>query len=219
MVLLITILLALVISHPHGVFSVAVSNNTYIRCGDPVPTSDFLATAEALYNLNERRDLVERQSISVDTYFHVVTSAARNGSVTVTQLNSQLAVLNRSYNPYGITFNLIDTDFTVDNNWATGQYDSEMKPALRKGTYEDLNVYFLTDLQPAALLGMCPFPAGQLGPGDSVFDLDGCKIRSTTVPGGSLINYNQGMTLTHEVGHCEYKILVVSPRRSQILLD
>ena len=90
----------------------------------------------------------------------------------------------------------------MNSDWATGNYDSDMKPALRKGTYQDLNVYFLSDLA-AGSLGVCPFPTTTGGPGDSAYDLDGCKVAAQSVPGGSLTNFNQGGTATHEIGHCE----------------
>ena len=110
--------------------------------------------------------------------------------------------MNRSYNPYGISFTLVGSDFTVNNNWATGNYDSQMKPALRKGTYKDLNVYFLSDLG-GGLLGICNFPTNA-APGSSTYNQDGCDVLAQSVPGGTATNYNLGGSATHEVGHCGF---------------
>lgn len=58
----------------------------------------------------------------------------------------QLEVMNADYSPHGITFNLVGTDYTVNSNWAADGDEIGMKQALRKGTYSDLNIYFLGDL-------------------------------------------------------------------------
>ena len=108
-------------------------------------------------------------------------------------------VLNHAYNKHGITFRLVDTDYTVDDLWATGYFNHEMKPFLRRGTYEDLNVYLLTDFHDG-LLGICHFPQETV-PGSWVFERDGCKVWSKTVPGGGTRYYSLGGTLFHEVGH------------------
>ena len=73
-----------------------------------------------------------------------------------------------------------------------------MKKALRKGTYRALNIYFLYSL--GGNLGYCYFPTS-VTTGSNDFYYDGCSILYTTVPGGSLANFNQGKTATHEVGH------------------
>lgn len=111
----------------------------------------------------------------------------------------QLAYMNRAYAPSGISFTLVSTDFTTNDNWATGNYDSQMKPALRKGTYADLNVYFLSDLG-GGLLGICNFPTNA-SPGSSTFENDGCDVLADSVPGGSAAPFNLGGTAAHEVGH------------------
>ena len=112
---------------------------------------------------------------------------------------SQLAVLNRDYGPHDISFNLISSDFTINDSWATGYFDAEMKPQLRKGTYMDLNLYFLSNLT-EGVLGNCPFP-GNFTEGSDLFNDDGCVVMAGTLPGGDVQNYNLGGSATHEVGH------------------
>lgn len=65
-----------------------------------------------------------------------------------------------------------------------------MKTALRKGTYADLNLYFINSMD---YLGYCYFPTDTSG-SDEDFYLDGCTILSSSVPGGSETNYNLGLT-------------------------
>ena len=107
--------------------------------------------------------------------------------------------MNNAYGSYGITYKLISSDFTANNNWATGNYDTQMKPALRKGNYADLNVYFLSDLG-GGLLGICNFPTNAPR-GSSAFNQDGCDVLADSLPGGAATNFNLGGTAAHEVGH------------------
>lgn len=107
--------------------------------------------------------------------------------------------MNDSYGPWSITFRVLSTDFTTNNNWATGNYDTQMKPALRKGTYADLNVYFLSDLS-GGLLGVCNFPT-DAPRGSTQFNRDGCNVFGDALPGGQAANFNTGGTATHEIGH------------------
>ncbi|KAL9634290.1 MAG: hypothetical protein Q9204_003055 [Flavoplaca sp. TL-2023a] len=173
----------------------------YVRCGTNDPPAALVEEAEAL---SAKFDPQAAQAaaaapLNVNVYFHVVESSAKRGSLTQPQLNNQLTVLNRSYGPSGIAFTLAGTDFTVNDQWATGNYDSAMKPALRKGTYKDLNVYFLSDLG-GGLLGVCPFPTNAPR-GSSAYLQDGCEVLAQTVPNGTAAPFNQGGTATHEIGH------------------
>ena len=111
----------------------------------------------------------------------------------------QLDVLNADFGPHGISFNLISTDYTVNDDWATGLFDDEMKPQLRQGTYADLNLYFLSNLT-NSILGLCQFP-GNFEEGTLEYYTDGCDVLAGSLPGGNVANYNQGGSATHEVGH------------------
>ena len=113
-------------------------------------------------------------------------------------LANQLTVMNNAYAPHSIHFNLVGTDRTINSNWASDGNELAMKKALRKGTYSDLNLYFLKSVGGA--FGYCYFPTNAAS-GSNDFYYDGCTILSSTVPGGSSTNYNLGHTVTHEVGH------------------
>lgn len=73
-----------------------------------------------------------------------------------------------------------------------------MKKALHKGTYADLNLYFLSDLG-GGLLGFCYFPESSPSSDDKI--LDGCICLASSMPNAGATNYQQGLTAVHEVGH------------------
>lgn len=111
----------------------------------------------------------------------------------------QVKVLNDNFAPSGISFTLRDIDWTIDSDWSENRDEATMKEKLRKGTYSTLNLYYVVSLGGSSL-GVCYYPLDAL-PGSGAFQRDGCSILHTTVPGGSLTNYNEGKTTTHEVGH------------------
>ena len=120
----------------------------------------------------------------------------------LTHHRRQLDLLNIDFSPHGISFELIDTLYHYNDDWATGAYDLEMMTAVRRGTYADLNVYYLSDFYETSSgwLGMCNFPES-MSAGSSIIIEDGCVLDSGTLPGGTLAPYNEGATSTHEVGH------------------
>lgn len=69
--------------------------------------------------------------------------------------------MNDEYAPLNVQFVLKGTDFTSNNAWAKSSSGSSaeysMKSSLHKGTYDTLNLYFLSDLG-GGLLGFCYFP-------------------------------------------------------------
>lgn len=102
----------------------------------------------------------------------------------------------------GVSYSLLGTDFTVNNNWAAaGQSSSaerQMKSALKRGSYGQLDLYFLSDLG-GGLLGFCYFPVAS--PSSSQRVLDGCINLAASLPGAEATNYDMGLTAVHEVGH------------------
>lgn len=143
--------------------------------------------------------------ISIDAYFHVVTTSAKAGQYSNWQemAKNQAAVLNKAYNPHGISFNLKGSELTQNDKWAVGADADmdDMKKALRKGSYNTLNVYFHSDLQ-GGILGVCTMPSSiGSNPTPATYMKDGCNVQAGTMPGGSTLGYNQGMTAVHETGH------------------
>ena len=91
--------------------------------------------------------------------------------------------MNSAYGPSGFAFNLIDTSFTVNDEWAASgqasQAELDMKTELHQGTYETLNLYFLSDLG-GGLLGFCYFP--EENPTEQEKVLDGCVNLAGSLP-------------------------------------
>ena len=141
----------------------------------------------------------------IPVYFHVIHDGDA-GRLTSQQVNSQIAVLNDSYNGGAVggsatrfTFTLVATTYTDNADWYAMGYnspeESAAKQALRQGGADALNIYSanLGD----SLLGWATFPSGY----DSDPLEDGVVILDASIPGGSAAPYNGGDTATHEVGH------------------
>ncbi|KAI0201168.1 metalloprotease [Astrocystis sublimbata] len=180
--------------------------NTTRLCGTPEPTEQQKAESRAMLEM-ERIALSKgenraRASFTVNAHFHVVakSTSLSDGYLTQQMLDDQIAYMNSAYNPHGVSFTLASSDWTVNTQWARDGNEPAMKAALRKGSYSDLNIYFLGDLG-GGLLGYCYFPTSDNAEGSEGFMLDGCTILGQSVPGGSAAPYNMGGTAAHEVGH------------------
>ncbi len=140
--------------------------------------------------------------ITVDVAFHIVSTTDQQHLVQLPWVDQQMAKLNAMYNNYSISFNLINTSWTVNDAWAVGAGNDmhNMKVALRQGTYATHNIYFMTNLT-GNILGTCTMPTN-ISPGDpSSYTDDGCCVNAGTMPGGPIYGYNEGMTAVHETGH------------------
>jgi hypothetical protein len=144
-----------------------------------------------------------QQPITINTYFHVITTTAKASTITQSMADAQASALNAAYNPIGITFNLVNTSFAANDAWAVaeGTAMDDLKLALRRGTYADLNLYFHSDLT-GGILGTCTLPS-KVPPGaqPALYASDGCNVNAGTMPGGTTQGYNKGGTSIHETGH------------------
>lgn len=144
-----------------------------------------------------------QQPLTINAYFHVLTTTAKKDTITHKMADDQALALNAAYNPIGITFNHVNTSFTTNDAWATasGPAMDELKASLRAGTYKDLNIYYHTDLA-GSILGTCTLPSKvPKGAPASIYVSDGCNVAAGTMPGGSITGYNKGGTSIHETGH------------------
>ncbi len=139
-------------------------------------------------------------SINVPVYWHVINNGTgiANGDIPQTQIDSSIAVLNAAYANTPLRFTLAGVTRTTNSAWYTttgGSTEQQMKSALRQGSADDLNVY--SNNMGGGLLGWATFPSSYA----SSPSLDGVVILYSSVPGGTAVPYNEGDTLTHEVGH------------------
>ena len=119
------------------------------------------------------------------------------------QIDEQLRVLNSDYVDVNIVFQLQETIRIESEEWfniASGStQETDMKTSLRVGDPLTLNIYTVGNVvaDGNSVLGYATFPDEyQANP-----NLDGVVLLYTTFPGGSNAPFNEGRTLTHEVGH------------------
>jgi hypothetical protein len=139
-------------------------------------------------------------SVNVNVYWHVINNGTglANGDIPQTQIDASINVLNAAYKNTPFRFTLAGVDRTTNRTWYTcsgGGCESKMKSALRKGGAGDLNIY--SNNMGQGLLGWATFPSSYA----SKPKMDGVVILYGSVPGGTAAPYNEGDTLTHEVGH------------------
>lgn len=138
---------------------------------------------------------------TIDVYVHIITngSSRANGNVPDTMIADQINRLNTQYGQWGWQFNHVSTDRTQNATWYTvtpgGAAETQMKTALRKGSADDLNLYFANIGQ--GLLGWATFPSDYAAKPN----MDGVVILTESLPGGTAAPYNLGDTTTHEIGH------------------
>jgi hypothetical protein len=184
------------------------------HCGTRHPDeAAAIAVDQQIQRFKPSRKGGATQTVTIDVYFHVVTSTSGEGDVSEGQIAQQINVLNASYAgktggvETGFRFRLADVDRTANDAWFEAGIGSlaerEMKAALRRGGASDLNIY--TNDAGGNLLGWATFPFSYQS--DPLYDGVVCFYAS--LPGGgfifnvdgTILDYSQGDTGTHEVGH------------------
>jgi len=174
------------------------------RCGVPDLSPEEFALAEA--DTKTRLAAIKERSVggTIQVYMHSIQNSTGAGVLPESQITAQIKVLNNAYSKAGWSFVLNSVDVTVNDEWftvepaksgASTSTERSMKSTLRKGSADDLNLYFANI--GGGLLGWATFPKDY----SSDPDMDGVVILYTSLPGGSATNYDEGDTGTHEVGH------------------
>ncbi|CAM1351922.1 M43 family zinc metalloprotease [Tenacibaculum crassostreae] len=148
-------------------------------------------------------------NISIPVYFHIVMPNASD--VSNSDVQSQMNVINSDFTspntnqlPSGatdfindatnteITFTLAGTFRYNDSrsSWGTNNAVKSAYPPITPETH--LNIWVCNI--GGGILGYAQFPGGNSS-------TDGVVILPGTLPGGNAAPYNQGRTLTHEIGH------------------
>jgi hypothetical protein len=159
--------------------------------------------------------------VSIPVAFHVLrkdTSVA-GGNAPRAWIEAQIDVLNDSYSGQtggpdtGFRFELRSIDRTTKASWFKFFYAQGGEPRLFRGSHKEiqikkvlhvgdagtLNVY--TGALGKFLLGWAYFPSSFVGDGRLPRFFDGVVIDYRTMPGADYGPYDEGDTLTHEVGH------------------
>jgi hypothetical protein len=172
-----------------------------------MPDPGELAAIESSLETFRKSDRPPKSgSVSVPVVFHVINKGGgiENGDVPDRQLRAQLRVLNESFSgatggaSLPFAFELAGITRTTNVDWFNMGFGSiqerEAKAALRVGGPDVLNFYVTNG---GGYLGWATFPSSYR----SQPSQDGVVVLFSTLPGGSLLPYNEGDTGTHEVGH------------------
>ena len=150
---------------------------------------------------------------TIPVAFHVITKDGTQGNLSNAAINAQIDALNDGYAGTGFQFELDNVTRTASPSWFKAFYtqggeprffrgshkEIRMKRALHEGDSETLNVY--TGALGKFLLGWAWFPFDLTGDDALPRFYDGVVIDYRSLPGGAFQTYNEGDTLTHEVGH------------------
>jgi hypothetical protein len=137
----------------------------------PSPRIDTDVVKRAIkYEAVKRNSLIARNNINVDIYLHNVARGATwdEGYVSVSLIMSflglnsllittkeellqkQFDIIHEAFLPYGIKMSLAGLDHTINSAWSNitidSQSEADMKNALHKGDYTDINIYVVDEL-------------------------------------------------------------------------
>ncbi len=175
----------------------SIKSYSFQRCAveDVNPATKFIVDIQTrLMSTTSFLSGTSSKTNVIPVIVHVVESV-----ISEDVINKQIDVMNNSYALTGFRFELQEVNFIATNKWPDIDFgnsdERDLKTSLRKGDSETLNVYIMPSL--GWLLGWATFPWDY----NSDPRMDGVIIGKDTLPGGSGFPFDEGATLTHEVGH------------------
>jgi len=167
-------------------------------CGTHVPTKNETENvAKTMKNwIANNGNRIKRKTVNIPTYWNTITNG-NEGGISDTVVRKSIRILNDAFSPH-FSFTLVGNPVTTNKPLyypLSFNKERQMKSELRNGGCGTLNIYS-GDLV-NSYLGWATF--GDDCAGDKT--LDGVVILNTSVPDGTAAPYNEGDTLTHEVGH------------------
>lgn len=184
--------------HPRGFLK---DRNHVTRCSTPEPTNEDRQKAALVMDrwnkMQMDNDVAEMNGdIIIPTYIHLIHDTYEAQNEVSGKEQEQIDILNAAFPGY--SFDLKEITVTQKSEWwpidPDSQQELEMKAALRRGSSDALNIYY-SDLK--VYLGYATFPVDYGGNPMN----DGVVCLHSAGVGGTTNYYNEGDTLTHEVGH------------------
>jgi hypothetical protein len=174
-----------------------ISTLSFARCAveDINPAEKFLTDLQM--QIFSQTKLMNTSSSTINTIpvvFHVIESV-----IPESVFDKQIDALNIGYALTGFQFSLQEVNFIPVNKWqgigAGNSTERDLKRNFRKGDSTTLNVYVLPNL--GKFLGWATLPWDY----SSRPEMDGVVLSANTLPIVGRWPFNEGATMTHEVGH------------------
>ena len=168
-------------------------------CATKIPTTiDILRVDEELTANRAKAKKYRKLTVNVK-FIHITYGAL--GQITMRQRKKQIDLLNQFFKGANLVFSYNESEvkFVDNNSWYYMGHGSreEREAKLQLGYDSSKYLNFYTGGLQKGLLGWATFPY-QLS-GDP--NMDGVVVLDESLPYGSEIPYNLGMTAVHEVGH------------------
>ena len=176
-----------------------------VRCATTHVNKKAGASGGQVTSLQELSCPTAPISRNIPVVFHVIYKQGKRGrqegNVPIEDIEEQVWVLNnKAFQGTGFSFTLAGVNRVKNAKWFTGCYgietERQMKQALAVDPATTLNIY--TCKPTSGILGYAYLP---WAPDDENNILHGVVVLYSSLPGGTAVPYNEGDTVTHEVGH------------------
>jgi hypothetical protein len=132
-------------------------------CGSSHPPQALLDRIPSYANRSAASSRQIPPVISIDTWFHVISTNASQNTYDDSFYFTQLQVMNDRYSNTNFQFNLVGFERDVNDTLAVSATDAdvaEVKRKYHKGSYSTLNLYFLSDWRTNGKenYGRCTYP-------------------------------------------------------------